>query len=401
MTGTERQPAGGVGGADGAPGAPPSGSSGGDRVLSVSSTALFAIALGMVGVSAPLFAVQVGISAALVGALVALAGVSQVATRLCMGPLLRRFPDKFFVVLAATALTVSCVLLVLAAQIWAFAASQLLQGAARALFWTGSQTHAVRAWRTAVGGLSVINIANGAGSLVGPALAGLLAARSLDLSLLVAAAVCLAGVGPGGLLARFPPFQPDRDRGGVGRLWQRPGVDAACAMTAGGGAWKGLMNSYVPVLLSQAGHAAPVVGVVVTGANAAALLGSAVSRWVQRLGVRRSVLLGVVPTGLALALAGLLADHLAAAATALAVAGGGAGVLQTVGPGLAADSVGPEERGDAIATIGTFRAATLLAAPLGVGALVLALPVGAALTVAGVLIVVPSTVALRRAGPAN
>lgn len=394
MSGTERRAGGRVG-------APPAGSSGIDRVLSVASTVLFAITLGMVGVSAPLLAVDVGISAALVGALVALAGVSQVATRLCMGPLLRRFPDKVFVVLAAAALAVSCGILVLAAQTWAFAASQLLQGLARALFWTGSQTHAVRAWRTAVGGLSVINVANGAGSLVGPALAGLLAARSLELSVLVAAAVCLAGLLPAGLLARFPPFRPDRERSGRGRLWQRPGVDAACAMTAGGGAWKGLMNSYVPVLLSQAGHAAPVVGAVVTTANAAALLGSAVSRWVQGLSVRRSVLLGLVPTGLGLLLAGLLAGHLAAAAAALAVAGVGAGLLQTVGPGLAADSVGPEERGDAIATIGTFRAATLLAAPLGVGALALALPVGAALAVAGVLIVVPAAVAVRDADPAN
>jgi MFS family permease len=359
----------------------PTGSSGSDRALGVAATALFASALGMVGVSAPLLAVRIGMSAALVGALVALAGVSQIATRVCLGPLLRRWPDKVFVAVAAGTLGVSCALLVVAAGPWAFAGSQLLQGLARALFWTGSQTHAVRSWRTAVGGLTVINVANGAGSLVGPALAGLLAARSLELSLVVAAVTCVAGIGPAVLLARFPPFRPERERGST-QIWRRPGVDAACAMTAGGGAWKGLMNSYVPVVLSQAGQAAPVVGVVVTAANAAALLGSAVSRWVQALGVRRAVLLGLVPTGVGLAVAGLLADHPAAAAAALVVAGVGAGVLQTVGPGLAADSVGPEERGDAIASIGTFRAVTLLVAPLGVGALVLALPVGVALTVA-------------------
>lgn len=374
-----------------------------DRRLSVVATVLFCTALGMVGVATPLVALHVGISATVIGILVALAGVSQIATRLCMGLLLRRFPDKRFVVVAAVALTASCAILVVNTAIWAFTMSQLLQGLARALFWTGSQTHAVRVWPTAVGGLAVINVANGAGSLVGPALAGLLAARSLESALLVAAVAALLAVLPAAMLARLQPFRstPGDNHTGARRIWLRPGVDAACAMTAGGGAWRGLMNSYVPVVLAHAGQAAPVIGALITIGNVAALVGSAISKWVQALGFRNSVLLGLIPAGVGIALTGVLPQNIAVMAGALLVAGLGAGILQTVGPALAADSVDPEERGDAIASNGTFRAATLLIAPLGVGALVLAMPIGAALGVAGAVMLVPAIVVARHHRPAH
>jgi MFS family permease len=374
-----------------------------DRRLSVIATLLFCMALGMVGVAAPLAALDAGISVTVIGIVVALAGVSQLTTRLCMGPLLRRFPDKLFVVLAAVALAASCGLLVASTAVWAFALSQLLQGLARALFWTGSQTHAVRAWPSAVSGLSVINVANGAGSLVGPALAGLLAVQSLQLPLLVAAIAGALGVFPAMLLVRLAPFpsRPKGGRAGGRHMWLRPGVDASCAMTAGGGAWRGLMNSYVPVVLAHAGQAAPAIGLLVTGGNVAALIGSASSKWVQALGFRPAVLLGLLPAGIGIGLTGAFSGHVAVVAVTLFAAGLGAGVLQTVGPALAADSVEPGERGDAIASNGTFRAATLLIAPLGVGALVLVLPIGTALGVAGALILVPSAVVARRRRPAQ
>jgi len=161
------------------------------------------------------------------------------------------------------------------------------------------------------------------------------------------------------------------------------------------------MNSYVPVILAHAGQAAPVIGALVTVGNIAALIGSAVSKWVQPLGSRTSVLLGLLPAGLGIALTGALSGNLAAVAAALLLAGLGAGILQTVGPALAADAVDPEERGDAIASNGTFRAATLLIAPLGVGAMVLALPIGAALGIAGALMLLPGLVVARSHRPAT
>jgi MFS family permease len=372
----------------------------GDRRLSVIATLLFCTALGMAAVAVPLAALHVGLSATVIGILVALAGVSQMATRLCMGPLLRRFPDKRFVVLASIALVTSCALLVVNTAVWAFTVSQLLQGLARALFWTGSQTHAVRAWPTAVGGLAVLNVANSAGALVGPVLAGMLAAGSLQLSLLVAAVVGTLGVLPAVMLTRLRPFHgASKSAHATRRMWRRRGVDAGSAMTAGGGAWRGLMNSYVPVVLAQAGQAAPAIGALVTIGNIAALVGSASSKWVQPLGSRTAVLVGLIPAGVGIALIGVLPQTITVVAAALLVGGLGGGILQTVGPALAADSVEPEERGDALASNGTFRAAMLLIAPLGVGAMVLAMPIGAALGIAGAVILLPAFVVARSARP--
>ena len=50
----------------------------------------------------------------------------------------------------------------------------------------------------------------------------------------------------------------------------------------------------------------------------------------------------------------------------------------------------PEERGEAIAATGAFRAAALFAAPLGAAAVVTVAPVAVALTVGGALIVAPA-----------
>jgi hypothetical protein len=98
--------------------------------------------------------------------------------------------------------------------------------------------------------------------------------------------------------------------------------------------------------------------------------------------------------GVAVGLAALpLADgQIAVAAALILVAGAGAGILTTVGPALASDSVRPNERGDALAWVGTFRGVSLFATPTGVaiGLSVVSLPVG--LAVAGALLALPAVV---------
>ncbi len=129
------------------------------------------------------------------------------------------------------------------------------------------------------------------------------------------------------------------------------------------GAWRGLLSSYVPVALDAARQPASTIGVLVSVANGASVVGSAV---VARACYRRMVrafVFATLATGVATGLVALAADAPWAAAALLAVSGLGAGALQTVGPAIAADSVHREERGEAIAAAGTFRAAALFAAP--------------------------------------
>lgn len=82
-------------------------------------------------------------------------------------------------------------------------------------------------------------------------------------------------------------------------------------------------------------------------------------------------------------------------AVALAISGIGAGVLQTVGPAIAAEKVHPEERGDALALTGTFRATALFLSPLAMAGLVTLAPVTAALLAAGLLITAPAATTWR------
>jgi hypothetical protein len=101
--------------------------------------------------------------------------------------------------------------------------------------------------------------------------------------------------------------------------------------------------------------------------------------------MRRTVEAGVVVCCLGLAVVPFVASSPLIAGLVIAIGGAGSGILTTLGPALASDSVRPNERGDAIAAAGTFRAAALLATPAGiaVGLAVLPLPVAMALAATG------------------
>lgn len=353
---------------------------------------LFSVALGIASVSVPLLAIHAGYDIATVGLLIASSAVAQIVSRLFMGHLMHSIPDKYFVVAAALLLSASCGMLALSAGMGAFVISQLLQGIARAFFWTGSQTHAVRMASSAVNGLTVINLTSGVGSLLGPALAGFLSIVSIEYSLLWGSIVGLLAFAPAALLVKLKPFTSSRDPSGQKpvRIWRRPGVFMGCMMGMTAGSWRGLLNSYVPVVLTQAGHTTAAIGLLVSTANASTLVGSALSPSLRNLGMKVVRPLSVVCTGLGIALVGMDPGTFWVSALFLGLSGLGAGVLQTIGPALTTEGVHVEERGDAIAIAGTFRAVALFLAPLMVSGAVLILPAGIALAAAGVLMSVPA-----------
>jgi MFS family permease len=371
-----------------------------DHYLSQSANIAFSIAQAMAAVVVPILAMQAGHPIELVGIIVAVSAVSQTVARLGMGALMSRLPTKHFIAAATLLLSTSCFLLGLNTALWAFIVAQLLQGAARAYFWTGSQTHVVRASESAVTALSRLNIVQGIGQLIGPALAGFIGAWSLQMSLLTAAALAVIALAPAIALIRFAPF-PRRSRPSTGRprqIWRQPGVSMAASMTAVGGAWRGILNSYLPVILTQVGYSVPVAGALVTVANLASLGGSAFSRRIQAAGPRVANAIGTAGAGLGLALASFFPNPIWVV-VGLAISGAGAGILQTVGPALAADSVSDDDRGRAIASIGTFRSVSLLASPLATAGLILIVPSAAiAAGIAGIIISMPTLTTLIRPG---
>jgi MFS family permease len=367
-----------------------------DLVSSTVGAAIYSLSLGTASVALPLLALRAGYSATEIGALTAVSAISQMVSRMGLGAVMRHLPDWTLVAASGLMLAVSSGVVAWSPAVVPFVLAQLLQGVSRACFWTGTQTHMVRGDRSAARPLATVNLSAGVGLLAGPVLAGVLSERSPSLALAVAAGTALVGMVPTFLLDRLPPFVPPADRPS-GRMWRRPGVDVGCwaGVTAGG--WRGVLGSYVPVALDAARQSASTIGVLVTVANAAALVGSGISGRIPDRRATAVVLGGIVVAGLATALTAVTASDVLLSALVLAVSGLAAGVLQVLGLAIAAESVHPEERGEAIALAGTFRAAALFAAPLAVAGLVLVIPLAPAVAAVGIAMGLPAAALRHRA----
>jgi MFS family permease len=346
------------------------------------------VSLGAASVALPLLALQAGYSAFEIGALTAASAVSQMLIRLALGWAMRRWPDWTLIAGAEIALAASCAVVTLSTTLAPFVLAQLLQGVSRACFWTGSQTHVVRGSGRAAGALAQVNLVASVGLLAGPLVAGVLSETTPVLALAV------AGLVPTLLLDRLPPFVPPADRP-PGRMWRRPGVDVGCWAGMTAGAWRALLTSYVPVALDAARQSATTIGVLVAAANGAQLLGTALAGRVRAHLTVPALLVGIIATGAATALTAAVAWSAPLTALVLVVSGMAAGAVQVLGPALAAESVHPQERGEAIAVTGTFRAAALLTAPLAVAGMVVVVPLTPAIAVVGAGMTLPAF-ALRK-----
>lgn len=352
----------------------------------------YSFALAVTSVALPLQAVAAGYSAVEIGVLTAVSAIAQMTSRMFLGVLMRRVPDWLIIAAACVLLAASSLIVVVSTALAPFVAAQLMQGCSRACFWTGSQTHVVRGDGSSVRALASVNLIGNLGLLSGPVVAGFLIGTDADVALVVAALAAVVALAPTSRLYRLPPFQRVVDRQ-PGRLWQRRGVWEGCYAGVTAGAWRGLLGSYVPLVLLHAGHGAVTVGALVTVANTAAILGAWLVRHLEApRRIHRTLLLGTPATGLAVAAVGPLAASAVLAGVALTLSGIAAGALQTLGPATAADAVHREERGEAIAVTGTFRAASLFVAPLATAAVVTVLPIGAAMLVTGMAMALPARV---------
>jgi hypothetical protein len=347
-----------------------------DRPLALGVAFAFALSLGIAIVAIPLLAIDSGYNAAAIGFIVATSAAAQLATRLALPWLLGRFADRALIAFAAVLMLGAFLLLLLSTALPAFLLAQLGQGAARAIFWTSSQTHAIRSGGPPVRRLVDLNLAGNAGTLTGPALAGFLATIGLPVAIAGAAiAVGIAAVGAP-LMAAFPPY--DR-RGGVGAfgLLRRDGVDVACWANFVAGTWWSMISSYIPVVLVGAALGPAIIGWLVTlseGAGAATLL---VLRRTAPSRIRRIVTAGAFVEMAVLAGIAVAPPILAAYALLLIVGGTAAGAVTSLAPALVTMVAADQEHGDALALSGTFRSIALLGVPASVGAVlgVASLPV--------------------------
>jgi MFS family permease len=367
----------------------------GDRVALAAVVLVFGFALGQGMLVLPLLAVASGFDPAAVGLLASVSAISQVGMRLTLPRLLARYPDRTMMMLACAALAGSYLVLLLSSSLAVFIVAQLLQGSARAFFWTSSQTHAARAPGGTMKGIAQVTVYGNVGTMVGPAAAGVLATFSLYAPVVVGVVGSLAALVVAYFLYRLPTYERRTGKGG-GAVWKRPGVDLACWSNVSTGGWRSLLNSYIPVLMDAVGHPPVIIGAVQAVADAlATAAAAALAKWhVARPG--RAIGWSVVGTAASLVVFPFVVESAALALLAIAASGLAVGIQMTLGPALASDSVTPGEQGEAIAVAGTFRAGALLVTPSAMSAVlgVLSLPV--AMAIAGVVVALPTGVVLGR-----
>ena len=369
-----------------------------DLAAAATTSGIMGLALGVAGVALPLLALRAGYSAAEIGALTAVSAVSQLVSRLSLGGLMKRVPEWTLISSAGFFLALSCGLVALSPAVLPFVVAQLLQGVARAFHWTSTTAHLVRAPGRAAPRLAVVNFTAAIGSLIGPVIAGVLSEQTPVLALAVAAGISLVAVGPTFLLDRLPPFAPPTDRP-KGHIWRRPGVDVGCCAAVTAGGWQALLTSYVPVALVAAGQNAATVGALVAVANGAMLVGAGVAGRVRGRWQPPVVLGAILVGGTAVALTAALAGSVPLSAVVLAAGGYVAGTLQVLGSAVVAESVHPEERGEAVAASGTFRALSMFGTPLAVAGLISVVPLAPAVAAVGVALGLPAVVLRRHARP--
>jgi MFS transporter len=339
-----------------------------DRLAALVIVYAFSVSLGIGIVTIPLLALASGYDAPSVGFLVAIAAAMQFGVRLAMPALLGRVPDRSLIAVGSGLMLAGFGFLLFSTSLVVFVVAQACQGAGRAIFWTSSQTHAVRDQPWAIRRLVDISIASTAGTLTGPALAGVLATSGLAAALAAAVAGAAVAALGSATLRRVAPF--DRtDAVGSRRLIGRAGVDLACWASAVSGVWMSMLSSYIPVILVGAGTSPVGIGWLVSASEAAAA-----TALISLRRIARERLPVVVRLGAAVILVCLVAIAISHRdpwiyAALLVVGGSASGAVTTLAPAMASLAASPDEQGDVLSLAGMFRAGALFATPASVGIL--------------------------------
>ncbi|BCB90099.1 MFS transporter [Phytohabitans suffuscus] len=359
------------------------------------TTLLFCHGLGVNTVGLPLLAIAHGHGATAVGVLVAVSGAGQIGMRIVVARWAHRLTERGLILASAALLCVSSAVVLAEPALWAFVLANLTQGVARGFFWVGVQAHVVRSVPEPRRALAVVDFAGGIGLVTGPATIGL-AGGSLTAALAVGIGATAVAALPTLRLARLPLPPPGKAAARVG-VWRRPALRPSVLAAVSTGTWRGMLGSYVPVVLAAAGYSAAAVGLLVGIGSATSIAGSVLAGVAPARRLAPLYVTGALAAGAGLAGIGLWPRELAVVTALLVASGVGAGALQTLSSSMAAHAVEPADRGRVVAEVGTYRAVALLTSPLGIAALLPVVALGPAMALVGAVAAVP---ALRRPPPA-
>ena len=208
---------------------------GADRVVSLVVAFGFSVGLGVATVAIPLLALEAGYDEAAVGFLVATSAAAQLGTRLILPWLLGWFPDRTLIAVASALMSSASLLL------GEHGPARLRRGPAVPGRCPSRLRTAARHMPSGVGGRPVrrlvdLDTAGNVGTLIGPALAGSLAALGLPFALAAAAIGALGAAAGTPSSFRLNPYDRRRSAGTMGLL-RREGFDIACWASVVGGGW--------------------------------------------------------------------------------------------------------------------------------------------------------------------
>lgn len=343
----------------------------------------------------PRFAGELGASVAAIGVILAVRSLVPAFVAAQIGSWTSRLGLRRSLVLAGLGMVPSAALYLLSDNVAMLLLAQVVSGLLYLLAWISAQTYATRMPnRDFV--LGIFATTTALGMAVAPVLGGL----ALDLggypaafglyglgSMLLAVVAWALGDTP---IGRPMPVKRRAASGRTRELLSRPGLQAAFLFSFLCLFMISMRGNVLPLYLEELGYSASLVGLVL-GAGS---LGQAVVRPFSHLLLQRFSLATTMVVAVVLAIAGIAAmPFLPFAAFLLFLAflhGGGAGLHQSLGLLLVAESTSDDERGYAVGLRATINqvagaiapvVAGIIATLAGLGPMLVLVPAGLALSI--------------------
>jgi len=354
----------------------------------------YMIALGMVLILVPLYALALDYDLGTVGIIVASQAVFGLALRLFAGAIADRFGERWILWASFGTIASGAVVFAISGAFWAMIAAQFLLGVSRTMYWTATQSYSSRINQTRAGvHLGRSNSAGNAGQMVGLFLGGVLAGTAgYGTAFTVMAGV--AAVGLAGSLVLPPLPRKLVVRGFKQSLAPVPGLARSKGMGMAGFAAFAASTSiaFTAILivpyLKELDFDESLIGTTQTFmAIGSVLMGVMFGRVLSRLGQQRIYLIAYIAQGLTLIGIAASGDALwliAIAMFAYGVFHGAMGIVYTVTASTHSD---PEQRGMAMAYVGLYWGVAHTVMPVAFGVIAATWSLNTSLWIGGAIFI--------------
>lgn len=334
----------------------------------------YGMALGMLAVLVPLYALALDWSLMDQGIVVAAPAACMILLRLPGGAICDRFGERVVLWFSFICLLVSALLAMTSSTLAALVAAQLFNGASRSVYWTAGQSYTSRTAEGEAGKTMgrLLSFESTGGIIAGIA-AGLLAQYlGYSVAFAVAAAVSLFGIA---MTALLPPLPRKEQMRSLGRslagalpmfMHRRLALAHLSAFTSA--VYASLIGGLFLAFFMQVGYGEGLAGALRSLSSVGVVFAAyPFGLLLARLGARNMAVLGMVATGVFAIVMTATGGHPVAPAVLMVLSGMTFGMLRALYPALGAQNSEPNQRAMTLAVISLYWAVAMLVAPLVFG----------------------------------